>query len=281
MTKARAILWWCLLLTICLSLGTWLQPRALKWSRGQSESALTMLLGDGRRMFANHFFVKADVYFHRGYYPSIFDQGRQQTADAKHMMGDHDEEDEHAHEQAMDFLGKPRDWIDRFGRHFYSSSHSHMDKPGESREILPWLRISADLDPHRVETYIVASYWLRKNLGKVDDARQFLLDGLTANPASYEILFELGKLYYEDKHDAARACNVWQAALRRWHEQDAAGKKPDPLLCDDILANIAHVEEQQGNLPQSLDYLEQEEKVSPQPEVIRKRIQELKQKMPK
>jgi hypothetical protein len=30
---------------------------------------------------------------------------------------DHDEH-EHEHEKAMDFLGQPKDWIDRFGRHF-------------------------------------------------------------------------------------------------------------------------------------------------------------------
>jgi tetratricopeptide (TPR) repeat protein len=281
MIKSRPTLWLCLLFAVCLTLGTCLEPRALNWSRGQSESVLSMLLGDGRRMFANHFFVKADVYFHSGYYPSIFDQGRKQAIDAKHMMGEHDEEDEHQHEQEMDFLGRPKDWIDRFGRHFYSSTHSHMDKPGEAREILPWLRISADLDPQRVETYIVASYWLRKKLGKVDEAQQILRKGLRANPGSYEILFELGKLEYENKHDAVRARNLWEAALRNWHEQDTAAQKHEPLIGDDILANLAHLEEEQGNLPGALSYLEQQEKVSPQPDVIRQRIEELKQKMPK
>ena len=30
-------------------------------------------MGDSRRLFANQFFVEADVYFHSGYYPTIFD----------------------------------------------------------------------------------------------------------------------------------------------------------------------------------------------------------------
>ena len=54
-----------------------LQERASGWSkRGESDNVLNVLLGDGRRLFANHFFVQADVSFHSGYYPSIFDQAR-------------------------------------------------------------------------------------------------------------------------------------------------------------------------------------------------------------
>src|SRR5512142_669281 len=63
-----------LLLTICFSLGSYLEPRSLAWSsRAQSDSLLATVFGDSRRLFANHFFVKADVYFHSAYYPGIFD----------------------------------------------------------------------------------------------------------------------------------------------------------------------------------------------------------------
>ena len=48
-----------------------------------------VLLGDGRKLFANHFFVKADVSFHSGYYPSIFDQA-QPSKDTRHMMEHHE-----------------------------------------------------------------------------------------------------------------------------------------------------------------------------------------------
>src|SRR5882762_6957281 len=67
-----------LLVTICFTLATSLQPQVVSWnqSRAQSDNLLAVTMGDARRMFANHFFVKADVYFHSGYYPSIFDQAR-------------------------------------------------------------------------------------------------------------------------------------------------------------------------------------------------------------
>jgi len=276
------------LLALCFSLAACLQPRSLDWGgRGQSDDVLTVLLGDARRMFANHFFVKADIYFHSGYYPSIFDQGPKEPANSRHMVEDHDhdhdaghkEEEEHEHEKAMDFLGQPKDWIDQVGRHFYSSKHSHLEKPGEAREILPWLRLSADLDPQRVETYTVAAYWLRRHLGKPDEAEAFLREGLRANPDSYEILFELGQLCYENHHDTSRARNLWELALRHWQEQDAAKKNPDIFFYQEIVINLANLEEQAGNLAAALRYRELEVKISPTPEVVQKEIDGLRRQL--
>jgi tetratricopeptide (TPR) repeat protein len=276
MTRTKAILISLLLLSICMTLAAILQPMAGQLTQDQSDDLLAVLLGRGRRMFADHFFVKADVYFHSGYYPSIFDQGRAAAEADKHMAGGHDEEDH----QAVDFLGKPRDWIDAFGRHFYPTTHSHLDEIGEEREILPWLKLSAELDPERVDTYTVAAYWLRERMGKVNEAEQFLRQGMQANPASYEIPFELGKLYHENRKDPARARNLWEHALRLWNEQSAAKLKPDPLAADSILANLANLEEKQGNYQLAVNYLEQEVKYAPQPDTINKHIAELKAKLP-
>src|SRR5262249_28252715 len=100
------------------SLATTLQPRAIAWSsRGDSASILKVLLGDGRRLFADYFFEKADVYFHSGYYPSIFDRN-QAPKDTRHMTAEEGSPAEKEHEERMNFLGPPRDWLERFGRHF-------------------------------------------------------------------------------------------------------------------------------------------------------------------
>src|SRR5262245_11448195 len=78
MKTVRAILILALLLSGGFSLATLFEPRAVRWAgRSQSNNLMELLLGDSRRMLANHFFVKADIYFHSGYYPSIFDQARQ------------------------------------------------------------------------------------------------------------------------------------------------------------------------------------------------------------
>ncbi len=267
-----------LLLAACLSLATALQPRALNWTRrSASDSLLKVLLGDGRRLFANHFFVKADVYFHSGYYPSVFDQGvapKNRSHMTEHETGQHDESE---HEREMAFLGPPRDWIERFGRHFLITKHTHLEA-GKEREILPWLRLSAELDPQRVETYTVAAFWLRTRLGKVKEAEQFLHEGLRANPDSYELLFALGELYHENYHDAARARNVWELALRRWMEQGRK-KQPDQIVLEEITVRLARLEEDAGNLPAAIDYLEQARSVSAAPAGIQQQIDDLRQKL--
>jgi len=266
-----------LLLAGCFSLATFLQPRAAGWSkRGQADNILKVLLGDGRRLFANHFFVQADVSFHGGYYPSLFDQARA-PQNTRHLTAKEGEPAHEEHEKQMNFLGPPRDWIERFGRHFIVTEHTHLEGNNE-REILPWLRISAELDPQKIETYTVAAYWLR-NLGKVKEAERFLREGLLNNPDSYEMLFELGRLYYENNQDTARARNVWDLALRKWAEQEAANKKPALLQLDQIAVNLARLEEKEGSLARAIQLLELSKKASPHPEALQKQIDDLKQKL--
>jgi tetratricopeptide (TPR) repeat protein len=266
------------LLAAGFSLATVLQGRTDSWSvRGQSGNVLNVLLGDGRRLFANHFFVQADVSFHGGYYPSIFDQARAASKDTRHLTAKEGEPAAEEHEKQMNFLGPPRDWIERFGRHFIITEHTHLQGNNE-REILPWLKLSSELDPQKIETYTVAAYWLR-DLGKVKEAEDFLREGMRNNPDSYEILFELGRLYYEDKHDPARARNVWELGLRKWSEQQAAGKKPDLLVLDQIAVNLSRLEEKAGNLARAIALLELSKKASPNPEGLQQQIDDLKQKL--
>ncbi|MBI3849290.1 MAG: hypothetical protein HY298_03210 [Verrucomicrobia bacterium] len=280
-----------LLFVASFSLAARLQLWYQGWegSRSQSSGVLNVLMGDSRRLFANHFFVKADVYFHSGYYPSIFDQAKlhenspmiQTTATgAKPDHEAHEHKDQEA-EQKADIFGPPKDWIDRFGRHFYPSHHTHLEKNGDEREILPWLRLSADLDPQRVETYTVAAYWLRSRLGRVNEAEQFLREGLRANPKSYEILFELGRVADENRKDPKAAQNLWELALRRWHEQEAAKREPNVFLHQEIVGHLAELEERKGNWDVALGYLEQLKKYSPFPEVVQKEIDQVQQKQAK
>lgn len=281
-----------LLLVVCFSLATFVQPRSLSWrgQRAQADTMLKVLLGDGRRMFANHFFTKADVYLHSGYYPSIFDQAKLQCEDA--LTGgadphDHDpahasetgEHAEHEHEAEHGFLGKPKDWLDEFSRRFRITEHAHLSGGGTERELLPWLKLSAELDPHQVEIYTVTAYWLRSKLGKVKEAEQFLRDGLRANPESEEILFELGRLLYESHHDTARARNVWELAIRKWQANQTGKPEPDKILLERILANLAHLEENDGRLAKALEYLRQLKVLSPHPEAIEKQIQDLQRQL--
>ena len=285
-----ALLWLLLLLSGAFALATTLQPRALKWSkRAQADNILKVLFGDGRRLFANHFFVKADVYFHSGYYPSIFDR-TQPVKDTRHLTqqednhGDHDAHghDEHTeeaeHEKQMSFLGPPKDCFESFGRHFMVTEHTHLSG-GAEREILPWLRLSAELDPQRVDTYTVAAYWLRNRLGKVNEAEQFLREGLRANPESYEILFELGRLYHENHKDSVRARNLWEQALRHWVKQQAGKQDADLFALEQIAVNLSRLEEEAGNFRRAIELLELAKKASPNPQSLQQQIEDLKRRL--
>src|SRR5436853_4552844 len=94
-----------LLASLTLSLSTWLQPWFEHWSgnRSRTTDVLTVALGDSRRLFAKHFYVKADAYFHSGYYPTIFDNDSE-GGGKLHIAAS---EDGHSHHAGDDFLGAP------------------------------------------------------------------------------------------------------------------------------------------------------------------------------
>jgi tetratricopeptide (TPR) repeat protein len=279
------------LFVLCFGLAAHLVTWFQGWpgSRTQKADVLSTVLGDGRRLFANHFFVKADAYFHSGFYPTVFDNN--EAFKTPHMAEDtgtvagNNQGDEHS------FLGKPRDWIDAFNRQFFPSAHTHLDQGGahshgekpvelgdssDVREILPWLRLSAELNPNDIRTYTVTAYWLRERMHKASEAEQFLRDGLRANPGSYEILFELGRVFNENRNDAQRARNLWEAALKNWRQQESAKEEPDKFLFMQITSQLALLEEKVGNYQRALEYMEMWKSASPAPEEIQKRIDDLR-----
>jgi len=296
-----------LLLAGCFTLAVTVEPKLayLPIYNRQNDSPLKLLLGDGRKFFANHFFVKADAYFHSGYYPSIFDN--REAFQTAHVAADACALEEKNTGDGHVFLGESRDIIERFGRAFFPSEHTHLDEggavchhdhdhehahgdthdhhngdladdhsdPGVVREILPWLRLSAELDPQRIETYMVGSYWLRSRMGKVAEAEAFLRNGLKANPGHYAILFELGRVFFEHRKDLERARNVWASALTRWLKSEAAGEKPDPFLLLQIATHLARLEEQAGQPEQAIACLKIAKSVSPSPDKMQAMIEEL------
>ena len=277
------------LFATCWTLATWLLPWFNNWNGNgrQSKDILATTLGESRKLFANHFYVKADEYFHSGYYPTIFDTAKK--SGSLHMAeskgGKHEEE-------GADFLGAPKDWIDSFSRHFYPSQHRHLgegsegheghdhagehEEKGQERELLPWLKLAATLDPERPETYIVASFWLRSQLGKPNEAEQFLRQGLRANPGHPEMLFELGRIFQENHHNPDRARNLWELALKR--SQETTALENSTFLQGQILGHLAKLEEEEKNYSRAADYLKLLEMVSPHKMEIQKWRQELESK---
>jgi len=255
--------------------------KLLAWQHAQrpdSGSVLMRLLGESRRAFAFHFFLKADAYFHQGYYPSIFDAP---TTERTHLEETARTDANAARHEHTETHVRARDWLEDFGNHFYPSTHRHIERLGEEREILPWLRLAAELDPHRVETYTTAAYWLRERLNRLPDAEAFLRDGLRANPNSPEILFELGRLYADNHRDPARARAVLELAGARWLQQEAGKPEPDLPTYARILGLLGDLEERAGNFAAAIAHFTRLKTISPAPAAIQKRLDDLQARLAK
>ena len=265
------------LLVLAFTLATGLALTTDNWSsRAKSDNLFGMLFGDGRKLFANHFFTMADVYFHSGYYPSIFDKNSGEEKEI--ISASHGKKESEEDEKNEDFLGKPRDWVDAFGRNFRITQHTHLEHHNE-REILPWLRLAADLDPQKIETYTVGAFFLREHLGRADQAEAFLREGLRNNPDSCEILFELGRVYHDGNHDAERARNVWLLGIKKFFLRPPDQQKEDKLIFEGLVVNLAHLEDEAGNYGAAINWLHAAQKVSPAPDALQKQIDELQKKL--
>jgi len=265
------------LLALAFTLATGLAPRAAAWSqRDKSGNLFGMMFGDGRKLFANQFFTMADVYFHSGYYPSIFDKNSGEQKEI--IAASHGKKESEEDEKREDFFGKPRDWIDAFGRNFRITQHTHLEHHDE-REILPWLRLAADLDPQKIETFTVGAFFLREHLNRADQAEAFLREGLRNNPGNCELLFDLGRLYHESLHDPDRARNVWELAHGKFILLPPQQQKDDKLVFDEIVVNLARLEEETGNYAQAIHWLRAAQTVSPNPAALEQQIEDLRKKL--
>jgi len=286
-----------LLLVSCFTLAIAVGPRFDRLSARPAGGFMASMFGESRKLFASHFFTRSDVYFHSGYYPSIFDQAsaKKENHLVETAAGTEPKHEDHArdqpgragdghdeHEEEHDFLGKPKDPMDAFSRHFFVSQHTHLSDRGTNaaKEILPWIKLSAQLDPNKIESYTVGAFWLR-SLDKNEEAEQFLREGFRHNPRSYEIMLELGRGYLE-KGDNERARNILELALARWREQENSkpADQQNLLAAAQILNYLALIEDRAGNKERSIRWLEIVRKLSPHPEEIDKRIAELRAGLP-
>ena len=280
--------------------------------RPGADDILTRILGDGRRLFANHTYVKADVYFHSGFYPTIFDD--RQSHQTPHMAEDAGVTEGRNTGDDANFLGETESWIDRHGRKHFPSVHTHLDQGGSrdaghaeekkgrehesghaegtaghddkegeedtSREILPWLKLASQLDPNLVESYTVGAFWLRR-AGAPAEAEQFIREGLRANPNHPELLFELGRCRW-DGRDAKRARNIWELAWAQWQQTEGKKSAEDQnrFMGSQILLNLARAESRLENAPRSIHWLETLLPFAASPDQIRQRIADVQKGLP-
>lgn len=154
-------------------------------------SVFLRALGEGRSIISSLSILQADRYFHRGMGHQDEDhQG--QTCVTK--MSDADAA-EHGDREIEPVPGK-FNILPRMSQAIEVTRHVHLDGD-QIKEIIPWLYYAIKIDPHNVEAYVLASYYLSERLNKVNEGIIVLREGLTSNPDSWQINAELGRIYFK------------------------------------------------------------------------------------
>ncbi len=274
----------CLLALLVFSFGlaARMQPQYVVMPMSRADGDIFKItLGESRALFANEFYVKADAYYHSGFYPTIFDNN--EAFKTAHVAEDTGAVSSKNHGEEAGFMGPPRDWIDAFGRHFIPDRHTHLDSGGadddlsgsdEVGEILPWLKLSSDLDPKNVQNYSVSAYWLQQ-MRQTNEAFQVLMNGLRHNPGSPDILFELGRLYAGSYQETNRAQNVWRAAAHNWHPMSGTNDAAvaNNFIYEKITTQLGQTERDEGHPQAAIDWFEKAKVVSQTPEALQDLIE--------
>ena len=113
-------------------------------------------------------------------------------------------------------------------------------------------------------------------MDRVDEAEKFLREGLRHNPHSYSILFELGRIADENRKDPEQARRLWELALRRWNETQKGKEEPDEFGLGHIVMGLGALAEREGKSDEAIFYFTILKQVSPHPDLIQKRIDDLR-----
>ena len=209
------------------------------------------------RLVAEYCYNKSQAYFHSGAYFTIFDHEARAGLDRMTVENCEDETLQNWQSESP-FAGPELDALDGFGRNFFPIAHTHLTSGGATRtggskvyEMLPWLELAVRLDPHFIDAYTEADYWLRKHLNATGEAAGFLRRGLLHNPDSYELNFYLGQIIAEQDPVGEKARSLWQHALACWNQQNHNADEPDTFALRQITSHLARLGEQRGNLKEA------------------------------
>ena len=178
----------------------------------------------------------------------------------------------------MNFLGPPRDWIERFGRHFIVTEHTHLEGNNETRDpaLAETLRRAGPAEDRNLHRRRLLAARPRQDQGSraFSPRRIAQQPGQLRNPASSWAAF------------TTRTTTTRPAPGRsgNWPFAGGASRRPrtrSPTCSSSIKSpsTSARLEEKEGNLARAIQLLELAKKASPHPEALQKQIDELKQKL--
>jgi tetratricopeptide (TPR) repeat protein len=148
--------------------------------------------------------LKAESYFHGGTERDF----SWEDEEGREREGAIADDAEHAHEEPA-----PTDWPAQINSRVKTHEHYHL-KQNEQKEILPFLFMATQLDPYHIEAQLSTAYWLERRLHKPAEALQVLQTARRFNPGSWEVVYELGNLYWR-AHAYDKAIPCYEEALQK------------------------------------------------------------------
>lgn len=141
-------------------------------------------------------------------------------------------------------------WFVRMGRVIAPQGHTHLEAEAVN-EMAPWLYLATKADPHQVEAYVVAAYWLANEGGRPDLAKSVLDEARANNPKDYRVYHEKGRLALKSGalEEAARA---FDAAGRLWELDQGSDKVQARTDRSEMLVYRGLLHEEAGELPEAL-----------------------------
>jgi len=150
---------------------------------------------------------------------------------------DHDHEHQHDHKHGHSHgaqMVPPPEWDRRgiFG-HLDRAVHPYEQEGeiehGDTREMLPWYRLTTYLNPRFPKAYVIGAFVIASYGGKLDEGEEFLREGHRMNPESIEVKEALGRFLLHRRRKPAEAKPLFTQAI-------ALGRKKADLTQDEIAA---------------------------------------------
>ncbi|MBU0570625.1 MAG: hypothetical protein KJ995_04275 [Candidatus Omnitrophica bacterium] len=211
-------------------------------------------LGEGQSILSAVSVLAADRYFHRG---------------IGHADDRHEHMDEYQDRKKNAPGANRANIFLRIPEEIGVTEHMHLEQD-EVKEIIPWLYYAVKIDPHNVQTCVIAAYWVIDRLGKTREGVNFLREGLKNNPDSWEINAELGRVYFQDTKDYDAAIRVLLRAQRL-----LAGSLHDKFQEREVLSFLAYSYKALGENEKARSVFMEIGRLFPNDRKMKEKIQEL------
>ncbi len=113
----------------------------------------------------------------------------------------------------LDILGGARQYL-AYNMYIKTDTlhHTYYGSFAQEAELVPYLILVTYLDPHYESAYFVGA-GIMDTLGRHEEAKEFTLRGIEANPESADLHYSLGDLYLEEKN-YREASEAFEKALQ-------------------------------------------------------------------